>query len=169
MKGFVRFFLPLVAALLSGCFASDRPMFSPASAVRALGDGGRYATFEIVDGKEKPSDPMLVRPRPDGGYDFVNEKGAANPVTFHPIAGGLHIAQVKLDGNQGYGYLVARISGNGLTVIPAECDRQDMRKMDALGVVRRDQYECRIDKVADPGAFFAGLAFSAPVSRMVRE
>jgi hypothetical protein len=158
-----------LSTLLSGCFASDIRMFSPASAVRALGDGGRYATFEIIDGKEKPSDPMLVRPRAGGGYDFVTEKGATNPVTFHPVAGGLHVAQVKLDGSQGYGYLVARVSPNGLTVIPAECDRQDMRKMDALGVVRRNQYECRIDKVADPAAFFAGLAFGAPVSRMVRE
>src|SRR5207244_3723893 len=148
---------------------SDRPMFSPASAVRALDDGGRYATFEQIDGKEKPSDPIVVRPRTDGGYDFVTEKGASNPVTFHPIAGGLHVAQVRLDGDQGYGYVVVRVGSNGMLVIPAECARQDVKKMEALGVVQRNQYECRIDKVADPAAFFAGLAFSAPVSRMMRE
>ncbi len=164
-----RVLLLTLAGLLSGCFASDRPMFPAASAVRTLGEGGRYATFEIIDGKEKASDPFVVRPRGDGGYDFVNEKGASNPVTFHPIAGGLHVAQVKLDGAQGYGYVVTRIVASGMTVIPAECDRQDGKTMDALGVSRRNQYECRIDKVADPAAFFAGLTFSAPVSRMVRE
>jgi hypothetical protein len=158
-----------LAGLLSGCFGSDRPMFPATSAVRALGEGGRYATFEVTDGKEKSSDPLVVRPRDDGGYDFVNEKGASNPVTFHPIAGGLHVAQVKLEGDQGYGYVVTRIVANGMTVIPAECDRQDGKTIDALGVVRRNQYECRIDNVADPAAFFAGLTFSPPVSRMVRE
>ena len=94
-----------ISVLLSGCFASDRPMFSSASAVRALGDGGRYATFEQIDGRAKASDPIMVRSRSDGGYDFVTEKGASNPVTFHPIANGLHVAQVRLDGDQGYGYV----------------------------------------------------------------
>ena len=35
-----------LATLLSGCFASDRPMFAPDTGVRVLGDGGQYATFE---------------------------------------------------------------------------------------------------------------------------
>jgi hypothetical protein len=158
-----------IGTLLAGCFASDRPMFSAASAVPALGDGGRYVTFELDQGKSRPSDPIAVRPRPDGGYDFVNEKGHATPVTFHPIAGGMHVAQVRLGGGQGYGYVVARIAGNEVVIIPAECARQDKAKMDALGVVQRNQYECRIDRVADPAAFFAGLNFTPPVSKMVRE
>jgi hypothetical protein len=158
-----------ITTLLSGCFASDRPMFSPASAIPALGDGGRYATFEVDAGKEKPSDPIVVRPGPANVYDFVNEKGHATPVTFHPIASGLHVAQVRLEGGQGYGYVVARVSGNEVVIMPAECARQDKAKMDALGVVQVNPYECRIDKVADPSAFFAGLSFSPPVSRMVRE
>ena len=158
-----------ISSLLSGCFASDRPMFSPASAVPALGDGGRYATFELDQGKEKPSDPVLVRPGVGGGYDFINEKGHATPVTFHPIAGGMHVAQVRLEGGQGYGYVVTRVTGKEVVIVPAECAKQDKAKMDALGVVQRNQYECRIDKVTDPAAFFAGLAFSPPVSRMVRE
>ena len=41
--------------------------------------------------------------------------------------------------------------------------------MATLGVVPRNQYECRIDKVADPVAFFVGLRRSEPVSRMARE
>ena len=158
-----------LSALLSGCFASDRPMFSAASAIPALGDGGRYVTFEVDAGKEKPSDPIAVRPGPANVYDFINEKGHATPVTFHPIAGGLHVAQVRLEGGQGYGYVVARVAGNDVVIMPAECARQDKAKMDALGVVQVNQYECRIDKVADPAAFFAGLSFSPPVSRMVRQ
>ena len=158
-----------LGTLLSGCFTSDRPMFSLASAIPALGDGGRYATFEVDAGKEKPSDPIVVRPGPANVYDFINEKGHATPVTFHPIASGLHVAQVRLEGGQGYGYVVARVAGNEVVIMPAECARQDKAKMDALGVVQVNQYECRIDKVADPAAFFAGLSFSPPVSRMVRE
>ena len=158
-----------ISILLAGCFASDRPMFSPASAVPALGDRGRYATFEIERGQEKRSDPIAVWPRADGGYDFVNEKGAATPVTFHPVAGGMYVAQIRLEGSQGYGYVVARVSGNEVVIIPAECAKQDKVKMDALGVEQRNQYECRIDRVADPAAFFAGLNLSPPVSRMVRE
>ena len=53
-----------LATLLSGCFASDRPMFTPASAVAVLGDGGKYATFEQDQGKEKPSDSLEVRAPP---------------------------------------------------------------------------------------------------------
>jgi hypothetical protein len=158
-----------LGTLLCGCFASDRPMFSPASAIPALDDAGRYATFEVDEGKEKPSDPIVVRPGPANVYDFVNKKGHATPVTFHPIAGGLHVTQVRLDGGQGYGYVVARMTGNEVVIMPAECARQDKAKMDALGVVQVNQYECRIDHVADPAAFFAGLSFSPPVSRMVRE
>ena len=41
--------------------------------------------------------------------------------------------------------------------------------MSSLGVVQRNQFECRIDKVADPVAFFVGLKRSEPVARMVRE
>lgn len=159
----------LLSALLSGCFASERPMFKPESAVRALGDGGKYATFEQVDGKDKPSDPIVVRPRPGNAYDFVNEKGVATPVTLHPLPGGEHVAQVTLEGNKGYGYVLFRISGKQAMVVPAECDKQDKAKMAALGVVQRNQFECRVDKVADPVAFFAGLTRSAPVAKMVRE
>ena len=155
--------------LLAGCFASKQPMFAPATAVKALGEGGKYATFEIADGKEKPTDKYVVRPRADGAYDFVNEKGAATPVSFHPIAGGLHVAQVKLEGNSGYGYVLFRIAGKDAQVIPAECDQQDQAKLLALGVEIRSKYECHIDKIADPAAFFAGLKYGKSISRMERE
>jgi len=154
--------------LLAGCFASQKQMFPQASAVPALGDGGRYAAFEQVNGKDKPTETMTVRPRGDGGYDFVNEKGAATPVTFHVIPGGLYVAQVKLEGS-GYGYILFRIAGKAALVIPAECDKQDQAKMIALGVEIRSKFECRIDKVADPVAFFAGLKLSESISKLVKE
>jgi hypothetical protein len=162
-------FVALLGALLSGCFASDRPLFSAETAVLALGNGGRYATYEILDGKEKPSDPMVVRPGPGNVYDFIDEKGVATPVTFHHLSGEEHVAQVKLAGDSGYGYIVVRINEKGVFPIPADCNKQNEAKMTALGVVRRNQYECRIDKVADPAAFFAGLTRGDPISRMVRE
>ena len=162
-------FVALFAALLSGCFASDQPLFGPETAVLALGDGGKFATFEQDNGKETPSDPIEVRAGVNNVYDFINEKGVATPVTFHPLSGDEHIAQVKLQGDSGYGYVLVRTDGRELVVIPAECSKQDETKMAALGVVRRNQFECRIDKVADPAAFFARLKRSEPVSRMVRE
>jgi hypothetical protein len=158
-----------LSALLAGCFASQRPMFAPESAVRALGDGGRYASFEQVDGKDKPSDPIVVRPRSDGSYDFVNEKDHATPVTLHAIAGGLHVAQVRLAGTQGYGYVLLRVSGNEVLVVPAECGKQDATRMRALGVELRGRLGCWIDDVQDVPAFFTGLTRSEPVSKMVRD
>src|SRR5262249_28195747 len=101
----------LLTALLSGCFASDRPIFAPESAVRAVGDGGKYATFELADGKENPSDPVEIRPRGAKAYDFVDEKGVTTPVTFHPLPDGRYVGQAKLDGDQGYGYLLVRVDG----------------------------------------------------------
>jgi hypothetical protein len=159
----------LLGALLSGCFASDRPIFAPESAVRAVGDGGKYATFELADGKENPSDPVEIRPRGANAYDFIDEKGVATPVTFHPLPDGRHVGQAKLDGDQGYGYLLVRVDGAQIVVTPIECNKQDDARMAALGVVRRSQYECGIDAVADPVAFFAGLKPGDPVSRMVRQ
>ena len=158
-----------LATLLSGCFASDRPMFAPDAAVRVLGDGGQYATFEQDQGQEKPGDPIEVRARPGNVYDFINEKGHATPVTFHALPNGEHVAQVKLEGSSGYGYVLARVTARDLQVVPAECNKQDTARMATLGVVPRNQYECRIDKVADPVAFFVGLRRSEPVSRMARE
>ena len=76
-----------ISTLLSGCFGSDKPMFAPETAVKAL-EPGRYGLFEQYGDQIKPSEYMEVR-LSGNVYDFVNEKGASNPVTFHPIAGGL--------------------------------------------------------------------------------
>jgi len=169
MRRITAFLTIALATLLSGCFASDRPMFSPDTAVRALGDGGKYGTFEQDQGKEKPSDPLEVRARPGNVYEFINQKGHATPVTFHALPNGEHVAQVKLEGDSGYGYVLARVTPKDVLIVPAECNKQDAAKMAALGVVQRNQYECRIDKVADPVALFVGLKLSEQVSRMTKE
>lgn len=161
-----------IGALLSGCFASDRPMFSQTSAVQAL-EPGRYGLFEQYGDQTKPSEYMDIRLR-GNVYDFINEKGAVNPVTFHAIAGGVFVAQVgglpqRTSDNKGYGYALFRISGREAFVYVLECDKQDKAILASLGVDIREKYECFIDKVADPAAFFARLKRSDPPSRMVRE
>jgi|GEM_PF-2188943 len=159
--------------LLSGCFVSDRPMFAPASATLPL-EAGRYALFERYGDQNKPSEYIDVKLRNDGGYDFVNEQGETTPVSFHAIAGEVYVAQAgdvaqKETGKKGYGYALFRISGREALVYVSECDKQDKAKLTALGVDIRGQYECFIDRVADPAAFFAGLDRGEMSSRMVRE
>jgi hypothetical protein len=166
------FSLALLATLLSGCFGSDGPMFPPESGARAL-EPGRYALFEQYGDQAKPSEYMEVRQR-GSVYDFVNEKGAVNPVSFHPIAGGMHVAQVggmprPGTDSKGYGYALFRINGREALVYMVECDKQDKAMLAAARVEIRGQYECFIDNVADPAAFFAGLTRSDPPTRMVKE
>ena len=158
-----------LAILLAGCFGSDRPMFPPESGVRAL-EPGRYAVFEQYGDQSTPSEYMDVRQR-GSTYDFVNEKGAVNPVSFHPIAAGLHVAQVGALGRdkKSYGYALFKISGREALVYVVECDKQDKAMLAAARVEIRGQYECFIDNVADPAGFFAGLKRSDPPSRMLRE
>jgi hypothetical protein len=159
--------------LLAGCFISDQPTFAPATAVQPL-KAGRYGLFEQYGDQTKPSEYMEVKLRPDGVYDFINEKGAVNPVTLHPIAGGLHVAQVGLvpqggTDRKGYGYAILQINGPDVRVYVVECAKQDKPKLIAAGVAFRGDYECAIDGLADPAAFFGGLQRTEPASRMVRE
>ena len=161
-----------LSTLLAGCFGSDRPMFPPESGVRALGPG-RYAVLEQYGDQSKPSEYMEVRQR-GGVYDFINEKGAVNPVSFHQIAGGLHVAQVggmprAGTDQKGYGYALFKIDGREALVYVVECDKQDKAMLAAARVEIRGQYECFIDNVADPAAFFDGLKRSDPPTRMVRD
>ena len=161
-----------LSILLSGCFGSDRPMFAPDSGVRAL-EPGRYALFEQYGDQEKPSEYMEIRQR-GSVYDFVNEKGAVNPVSFHPIPGGMYVAQVgglKQPGTDktSYGYALFRINGREALVYVVECDKQDKAMLAAARVENRGQYECFIDNVADPATFLAELKRSDRPSRMVRD
>ena len=161
-----------LATLLSGCFGSDQAMFAPERGVSAL-EGGRYALFEQYGDQTKPSEYMEVRQR-GSAFDFVNEKGAVNPVSFHPIAGGLLVAQVggmprPGTDKKGYGYALFKINGREALVYVVECDKQDKAMLETARVEIRGQYECFIDNVAAPATFFAGLKRSDPPSRMVRE
>lgn len=161
-----------LSTLLSGCFGSERPLFPPESGVRVLVPG-RYGLFEQYGDQEKPSEYMEIQQR-GSVYDFVNEKGAVNPVSFHPIAGGLHVAQVggmprTGTDQKGYGYALFKISDREALVYVVECDKQDKAMLAASRVEIRGQYECFIDDVADPAAFFAGLKRSDQPSRMVKE
>jgi len=164
--------IAVLTTLLSGCFGSEQPMFPLESGVLAL-EPGRYGLFEQYGDQSKPSEYMEIRPR-GSVYDFVNEKGAVNPVTFHPIADGMHVAQVggmpQTDTDKkGYGYALFRVNGREVLVYVVECDKQDKAMLAAARVEIRGQYECFIDNVADPAAFFAGLKRSDQPSRMVRE
>ena len=131
-----------MGTLLSGCFASDKPMFAPETAVRAL-ESGRYGLFEQYGDQSKPSEHMEIRAR-GNVYDFVNEKGAVNPVTFHPIAGGLYVAQVggipqANTDKKGYGYALFKIDGREALVYVVECDKQDKAMLAASRVEIRGQ------------------------------
>ena len=56
--------------------------------------------------------------------------------------------------------------GFGLYV--PDCDKQDKAQLDKLGVAI-GRFECGIDRVADPTAFFASLTLGEPTSKLVRE
>ncbi len=154
MQRLAAVFALVLSALLSGCFGSDKPMFLAETAVRAL-EPGRYGLFEQYGDQTKPSEYMEVR-LSGNVYDFVNEKGAVNPVSFHPIAGGLYVAQVggmpqSGTDKKGYGYALFKIDGREVLVSVVECDKQDKAMLAASRVEIRGQYECFIDNVAKSG------------------
>ena len=51
----------------------------------------------------------------------------------------------------------SRSSGRESLVYVIECDKQDKAMLEAARVEIRGKYECFIDNVANPAAFFAGL------------
>jgi len=172
---FHRTFRPIALTatlLLSGCFFSETPKFPAESGVAVFGDGGRYQGYERMDADNyKKDEVMVVKRRPDGGYDFVNEKGEVQPISFHPIAGGNFVAQATAPekGKSHYGYVIFRVAGNEAFVYIPDCQKQDKAQLEKLGVVFVGQYECTIDRVTDPAAFFASLKLGEPTSKIVRE
>ena len=157
--------------LLSGCFVSETPRFPAESAVAAFGDGGRFQGYDRTeDDRYKKADEaiIIVKRRADGGYDFVNEKDEVQPISFHPVAGGNFVGQAPETGKSRYAYVVFRVVGNEAFIYVPDCDKQDKAQLEKLGVVI-GQFECRIDRVADPAAFFASLTLGEPTSKLVRE
>ena len=157
--------------LLSGCIYSEAPKFPAESAVAAFGDGGRFQGYDrMEDGRYKKADEALfvVKRRGDGGYDFVDEKDKVQPISFFPVAGGNFVGQAPENGTSRYTYVVFRIAGNEAFFYAPDCDKQDKAQLEKLGVAI-GQFECGIDRVADPAAFFASLTLGEPTSKLVRE
>jgi len=156
-----------LALLFAGCFTSAQPKFPLATAVPALGDGGRYVGYErMSDGSFKREEAFDVRRRADGGYDFIDAKGKVTTLSLHRIGPDRFVAQAS-EGS-GVHYVVLQVRGNEVFVFAADCNKHDAEKLKAQGVdVRR--YECVIDGVADPTALFAAMELGEPGSKMVRE
>jgi hypothetical protein len=157
--------------LLSGCIFSETPKFPAESAVAAFGDGGRFQGYDRTDdGHYEKADEaiFIVKRRSDGGYDFVDQKDEVQPIWFHPIAGGNLVAQVPENKTSRYAYVVFRVAGNEAFVYAPSCDKQDQAQLEKLGVAI-GQFECSIDRVTDPAAFFSSLTLGEPTSKLVRE
>ena len=157
--------------LLSGCIFSETPKFPAESTVAAFGDGGRFQGYDRTeDGRYKKADEaiFIVKRRGDGGYDFVDQKDEVQPISFHPIAGGNFVGQAPENRTSRYTYVVVRVAGNEAFFYFPDCDKQDKAQLEKLGVAI-GQFECRIDRVADPAAFFASLTLGEPTSKLVRE
>ena len=155
--------------LLSGCIFSETPKFPAESAVAAFGDGGRFQGYDRTEGdsyKKADEAIIIVKRRGDGGYDFVDQKDEVQPISFHPIAGGNFVGQVPEKSR--YAYVVVRVAGNEAFMYAPDCDKQDKAQLEKLGVAI-GQFECKIDRVADPAAFFASLPLGEPTSKLVRE
>jgi hypothetical protein len=156
-----------LSLLLAGCFTSSQPKFPLATAVPALGDGGRYVGYERMgDGSFKRDEAFNVRRRADGGYDFVDAKGKVTTLSLHRIGPDRYVAQASEEG--GIHYVILQVRGNEVLAFGPDCKQQDAVKLKAQGVDVR-QYECVIDGVADPAALFAGMELVEPGSKMVRE
>src|SRR5262249_2200554 len=157
--------------LLSGCFFSETPKFPAENAVAAFGDGGRfrlqgYDRTESDRNKKADEAIIMVKRRGDGGYDFVDETDKVQPISFHPIAGGNFVGQALENGKSRYAYVVFRIAGNEAFIYVPDCDKQDKAQLEKLGVAI-GQFECRIDRVAAPAAFFASLTLGHPRPKLV--
>jgi hypothetical protein len=166
---------------LGGCFISQQPLFPEASAVAAVGDGGRYLAYEKIGHRYKRDEAVELRRR-DNGYDYVNEKGAVTPLTLHPLGKNLFAIQAK---NEGGGYVYARLrllDNVGFVEVP-DCDKQDPNTLKALGIAARESelakaltgrdhaqtHDCFLDGVSDATKAFATIRFGAPTGKLVRQ
>src|SRR4030095_3754820 len=93
--------LPLLSAiclLLAGCLQSEQPKFPLADAAAPLGEGGRHALYERrANTRYQREEAVVIKRRSDSAYDFVDEKGETQTVSFHALGGGLFVAQAKAE------------------------------------------------------------------------
>jgi hypothetical protein len=159
------------AALLSGCFISEQPKLPLTTAAVPFGEGGRYGVFERGEGNRyKRQETFIIKRRPDGAYDFTNEKGETIEISFHPMGDARFLSQAKAEKDQpGYGYAVFRIVGKEAFLYAPQCNDQDRAKVEALGVEVNGQFECVIDRVKDVVGLFGFVDLGEPVSKLVRE
>ena len=159
-----------MSLLLSGCFTSNVEKFPLAAAVPVFGEGGSYDLFERSDGDQyERQESFVVKRRSDGGYDFGNDKGDVQPISFHALVDDYYVGQAKAEKDRkGYVFTIFRVLPNEAYLYLPQCDEQDQAKLATPGVERVDRYECSIDGVADPAALLTGLKLGQPVSKMVR-
>jgi hypothetical protein len=171
----------VLAAALGGCFTSRQPLFAEATAVAAFGDGGRYLAYQRIGHRYRRDEAVQLR-RHDNSYDYVSEKGDVTPVTLHPLAKDLFVIQAKSDDGS---YLYARLRLRGATgfVEAADCDKQDMKTLAALGIAAQESelakaltgrahartHDCVLDGVHDAGKAFAAIRFGPPTGKLVKE
>jgi hypothetical protein len=155
--------------LLAGCFFSETPKFLPGTAVAVFGEGGRYQAYErLEDGSYKTDEVVVIKRRADRSYDFVDEKGDTNLISFHAIAGGYHVGQARSEKNKpAYAYLMIRMSGNEAQLYIPQCDRQEKSLLLRYAVTLTREFECLIDRVVSPEEFFASVKLGEPTSKLV--
>jgi hypothetical protein len=163
--------LAIITLVLAGCFQSEQPKFSLASAEAALGEGGRYAVYERGSGDRYERQEVIeIKRRADRAYDIVNEKGETLTISLHALGDNLFVGQAKSEKDQpGYGYTVFRVTGNEVLLYAPQCGDQDKAVLEASGVEVSGQLECMIDRVAAPTGLFKRLGLGVPVSKLVRE
>jgi hypothetical protein len=160
-----------LGALLAGCFQSEQPRFSLADAAAPFGEGGRYVVYEWVAGDRfDRQEVFVITRRTDGAYEFANEKGETLTMSLHAIGGDLFVGQASPSKEQpGYGYVVFRVTGSEALLYAPQCDKQDKSMLSAAGVRMNGEYECVIDRVADPAGLFRRLDLGDPASKLIRE
>jgi hypothetical protein len=162
-----------ISPLLAACFSSEQPKLPPASAAAPFGGGGRYAVYEhVADNRYQRQEVFVIKHRPDRGYDFANEKGETLTMSLHAVGDDLFAGQTRTEKDKdepGYGYVLFRITGNEALLYAPQCDEQDKATLNAFGVELGGQFECIIDRVADPIGLFRRLDPGKPVSKLVRE
>ena len=122
------------------------------------------------DDRYQRQEVLVIKRRGDGAYDFIDEKGETQTVSFHALGGDVFVGQAKAEKDQpGYGYGVLRVTGGEALFYVPQCDDQDKTALAASGVEVNGHLECIIDRVADPAALFQRLDLGQPVSKLVRE
>src|SRR5712671_1007798 len=159
--------LAAICVLLAGCFQSEQSKFPLANAAAPFGDGGRYIVYERLAGDRfERQEVFVITRRPDRAYDFVNEKGETLTMSLHALGGDRFVGQASPDKSRpGYGYWVLRTSGNETMLYLPQCDKQDKAALKAAGVEMNGEYECIVDRVADPAGLFKQLDLGGPASK----